>query len=253
MNFVLSFIVNAISNAVIGVPVVITKISVGSWVGGFSGLGVSYAGHCSSDFSCDPFIIDGYRYNESDGKWYSNPPRPDIGEYTWNGEAPTEKQQWLTEIRNGVIQHFISRENPLQDIQSKFGQASTIPSPIVLDLDGDGIESVGVQAGLYFDHAGDGFAEQTGWIGRDDGFLVRDLNGNGSIDTGAELFGSETLLANGQKAANGFEALKELDSNHDGNVDAADTAYASLRIWKDGNSNGYTDTGELKTKGVRDI
>ena len=139
-------------------------------------------------------------------------------------------------------------ENPVtDDIKSKFGRAGTIPSPVILDLDGDGVETTAVKAGAYFDHASDGFAEQTGWVGKDDGLLVRDLNGNGTIDTGAELFGSETKLANGTKAANGFEALKELDQNNDGKIDASDTAFATLKIWKDANGDGYTSAGELLT------
>jgi hypothetical protein len=72
-------------------------------------------------------------------------------------------------------------------------------------------------------------------------------DGNGKVDSGRELFGSETLLANGQKAANGFEALKELDTNADGRIYTNDTAFSELRVWKDVNSNGRTDTGELLT------
>lgn len=138
---------------------------------------------------------------------------------------------------------------PIDDLKKKFDKASTIPSPIILDLDGDGVESVAFNAGAYFDHASDGFAEQTGWVGKDDGLLVRDLNGNGTIDTGTELFGSETLLANGQKAATGFAAMADLDSNADGKLDASDAAFATLNIWKDANGDGFTSTGELLTLG----
>jgi VCBS repeat-containing protein len=134
-----------------------------------------------------------------------------------------------------------------EDIRKKPKTASTIPSPIVLDLDGDGVETQAVDQGTYFDHARDGFAELTGWVGTDDGLLVRDRDGNGQIDSGQELFGSETRLASGHKAANGFEALKELDTNTDGVIDASDAAFADLRVWKDADSNGRTDAGELLT------
>jgi len=137
--------------------------------------------------------------------------------------------------------------DPMKPIKDKCQQAAANSSPIILDLDGDGVETTSLSAKTHFDHAADGFAEQTGWVGKDDGFLVRDLNGNGLIDSGRELFGSETLLANGKKAANGFEALKELDSNSDGVIDANDAAFAELRIWKDANGNGKTDEGELLT------
>ena len=82
----------------------------------------------------------------------------------------------------------------MENIKEKTGTASTIPSPIAIDLDGDGIETVSVANGALFDHADDGFAERTGWVSSDDGLLARDINGNGTIDSGRELFGSETLL-----------------------------------------------------------
>jgi len=109
------------------------------------------------------------------------------------------------------------------------------------------VETASVANGGLFDHAADGFAELTGWVGPDDGLLVRDLNGNGVIDSGRELFGSETLLSNGQKATNGFEALAELDTNADGVIDANDAAFAELRVWQDSDGDGYTSEGELLT------
>jgi hypothetical protein len=63
--------------------------------------------------------------------------------------------------------------------------------PLILDLDGDGIETVGVDPNnpILFDHDGDGVKNGTGWVLPDDGFLVLDRNGNGVIDNGTELFG----------------------------------------------------------------
>ena len=48
--------------------------------------------------------------------------------------------------------------------------------PLTLDLDGDGIESVGLRASnpILFDHDGDGVRNGTGWVSSDDGFLVLD-------------------------------------------------------------------------------
>lgn len=161
-------------------------------------------------------------------------------------------------LLGGVLDFFISPAHGdiIDQIKKSFDDAETIPSPIMLDLDGNGVETRRIGSGAYFDHASDGFAERTGWVGRDDGLLVRDLNGNGAIDSGRELFGSETLLANEQKAANGFEALRELDANNDGVIDANDAAFAELRVWRDANGNGRTDTGELLTleeAGVKSI
>ena len=132
-------------------------------------------------------------------------------------------------------------------LRSLFNAAEAVISPIVLDLDGDGVETTGVKAGVYFDHDANGFAEQTGWAKPDDGLLVLDRNGNGAIDSGRELFGSQTLLASGSRAANGFQALAELDGNADGKIDANDAAYGNLKIWQDLDRDGYSNPGELKS------
>lgn len=119
--------------------------------------------------------------------------------------------------------------------------------PLTLDLDGDGIETVGISSAspVMFDIAASGIKQAVGWINADDGFLVRDLNGNGLIDSGAEMFGDATKLASGAKAADGFSALADLDANHDGIVNASDSAFSSLRVWRDTNQNGIADAGEL--------
>lgn len=133
----------------------------------------------------------------------------------------------------------------IEDTKSGVSNAKTTSSPIILDLNGNGIETTGVKQGAYFDHANDGFAERTGWVDTADGLLVLDLNGNGKIDNGGELFGSETLLANGSKAANGFEALKALDSNGDHQINTDDAAFASLKIWIDADGDGHSQASEL--------
>ena len=117
------------------------------------------------------------------------------------------------------------------------------PSPLILDLDGDGVEA---DALTYFDHKGDGWAELSRWADEDDGTLVWDRNNDGIINDGSELFGNNTVLANGRKAAHGFAALADLDDNGDGVIDASDTAWTELRVmrWTDDNDNGMKDDGE---------
>ena len=137
-------------------------------------------------------------------------------------------------------------------LRATFNLAEGQSSPIILDLDGDGIvETTSRDAGgtrLYFDLDNSGYAERSGWVGKDDGLLVRDLNADGRIDSGAELFGNHTLLADGTRAVNGFQALVELDTNRDGVINASDAqAFASLCIWKDADGDGQTDAGELLT------
>ncbi|MDP1902717.1 MAG: DUF2974 domain-containing protein, partial [Pseudomonadota bacterium] len=56
--------------------------------------------------------------------------------------------------------------------RERISRARGVSSPIILDLDGDGVETTAATAGAYFDHAGDGFAERSGWVGGGDGLLV---------------------------------------------------------------------------------
>lgn len=112
--------------------------------------------------------------------------------------------------------------------------------PLVLDLDGDGIETTTLASfSPYFDLNGDNFAERTGWIHRDDGFLVVDSNSNGNIDDISEMFGNA--------GTSGFAALATYDSNLDGVVDASDNDFAMLKVWQDLDQDGVADNGELKT------
>ena len=128
--------------------------------------------------------------------------------------------------------------------------------PLVLDLDGDGLELIGATGTVLFDHNADGIKTGTGWVRPDDGLLVRDLNGNGLIDSGRELFGIDTLKANNTLAANGFDALKELDSNRDGFITVLDTVFAELKVWRDANQDGISQAAEmqsLSTLGISSI
>ena len=107
-----------------------------------------------------------------------------------------------------------------------------------------------------FDHNADSIKTGTGWVRPDDGLLVRDLNGNGLIDSGRELFGIDTLKANNTLAANGFDALKELDSNRDGFITVLDTVFAELKVWRDANQDGISQAAEmqsLSTLGISSI
>ncbi len=134
----------------------------------------------------------------------------------------------------------------LDEIISIFDDAEEIISPIVFDLDGDGVETRNVDAGAHFDHNGNGFRERTGWVGADDGLLVWDRNDDGRITDGSELFGNRTLLPDGvTAAANGFAALAAWDANGDGKIDANDPVWANLRIWRDADSDGMGTPAEI--------
>jgi hypothetical protein len=169
----------------------------------------------------------------------------------------------LNAFRSGMTNLFASGEFPSfsQMLSTGFDDLSiwlqnkiTSPlialfrDPLIIDLDGDGITltALGVAgqegaSGVFFDYDGDGFGERTGWVSPNDGILVHDRNHNGSVDGASEIFGSPDQ--------DGYAVLETLDSNGDGVIDAADRAFADLRIWRDLNGNGVADAGELQTLG----
>ncbi|MEJ2457765.1 MAG: cadherin-like domain-containing protein, partial [Novosphingobium sp.] len=114
-------------------------------------------------------------------------------------------------------------------------------SPIVLDLDGNGVELESRRkANAYYDMNGDGVRDDTGWISRGDGFLIVDRNNDGMITETSEL-----SLAAGEGATSDLAGLAHLDSNGDGIVDASDARFGELKVWIDANGNGVSDAGEL--------
>ncbi|MDY0961921.1 MULTISPECIES: hypothetical protein [Massilia] len=113
------------------------------------------------------------------------------------------------------------------------------PTPLIVDLNGDGARTISAhESQVFFDTVGDGIARKTGWVDQADAFLVQDSNSNGAIDDITELFG-------GSGRAAGFKKLATLDSNSDGYITASDSAYDTLLLWKDSNSDGISNPDEL--------
>ncbi len=157
------------------------------------------------------------------------------------GQWLGEKVVWkgLKELRDAARNYFSLPK----------GNQHYIHDPLALDLDGNGIRTIAANqfSGSLFDHDGDGIRTASGWVGKEDGLLVYDRNGDGIINNGSELFGDATRLKNGGTAEHGFAALADLDDNGDGKIDAADKAFSSLRVWRDLNQDGISQEGELLT------
>ena len=150
--------------------------------------------------------------------------------------------------RNSAGDHA-SLDSPGQSAQAAaaaISNAETLLSPLVLDLDGDGVELNSLaKSKAYFDLDGNFFAQRTGWVTGGDGLLAIDANENGQIDDINELFGAPEPY--GKATTNGFDALAALDSNSDDKIDSSDTKFGDLKVWIDADADGITDSGELKT------
>ncbi|MGH8186864.1 MAG: hypothetical protein ACREUC_09900 [Steroidobacteraceae bacterium] len=126
-------------------------------------------------------------------------------------------------------------------------------SPIVVDLNKDGIDLGPAGRGVSFDVNADGYPELVQWVrpGGDEAFIVLDRNRNGLVDDGSELFGVGTPLFEGGNAANGFVGLAQYDQpllggNDDGMISREDAIWPELSMWLDSNADGVSTADEMR-------
>jgi hypothetical protein len=93
---------------------------------------------------------------------------------------------------------------------------------------------------VAFDFAGTGDRRAQGWLTPDAAWLVWDPEWRGDVRSGFDMIGQRTWSV---FSSDGFEALRALDDNRDGELTGAELG--GLSLWRDENRNGVSDAGEV--------
>ncbi len=154
------------------------------------------------------------------------------------GKLSEREQQELADIRDTI-----------DKLQSK----PRAVTPIIFSLTQAGAleDLLAERSRVRFDLSGDGVARWWPWVKPETGLLVWDQTNNGCVQSGVQLFGSSTWWIAWR---NGYEPLALLDDNHDSWLAGAELK--GLAVWRDRNSNGVADAGEVlpvRALGIRRI
>jgi hypothetical protein len=101
---------------------------------------------------------------------------------------------------------------------------------------------------VAFDFAGTGDTRAQGWLTPDAAWLVWDPEWRGQVRSGFDMIGQRTWSV---FWTDGFEALRALDDNRDGELTGGELG--GLSLWRDENSNGVSDPGEVLPANVHGI
>lgn len=119
----------------------------------------------------------------------------------------------------------------------RLGDAAVV-DPLVINFDGSAAQLQDLR--FAFDLDSDGQTDNVPLLAGNRGYLALDLNHNGRIDNGRELFGP------GTGTGNGFAELAAYDSDGNGWIDEADPVFQQLQVWTP-SAEGTEGAGNLRT------
>jgi hypothetical protein len=122
-------------------------------------------------------------------------------------------------------------------------------TPIVVPMrDAPFSRLVNTDSDVAFDLAGTGDRRAQGWLTPDAAWLVWDPDWRGRVSSGFDMIGQRSWSVFWR---DGFEALRALDDNGDGELAGAELD--GLALWCDENENGLSEAGEVLPVNVHGV
>jgi hypothetical protein len=170
----------------------------------------------------------------------------------------SEQSEWedhavLTETAAHLAHLATSRSDRarMERLQQRLQASQPIRyvTPIVVPMrDVPFSQLVDERSRVAFDFAGTGDRRAQGWLTADAAWLVWDPEWRGDVRSGFDMIGQRTWSV---FWSDGFEALRALDDNRDGELTGAELG--GLSLWHDENRNGVSDPGEVIPANVHGI
>ena len=114
------------------------------------------------------------------------------------------------------------------EISERVEMGAALKDPLVVNFSGTAAELT--ERKFHFDIDADGTSDQIHFVKPGSGFLALDRNGDGQVNDGSELFGTQS--------GNGFADLAAYDEDGNGFIDEGDTVFERLRVFiQDGAGN----------------
>jgi len=168
-------------------------------------------------------------------------------------EADWETHVVLTETAEHLahLARSSSDRRKMQRLRERLQASQPIRyvTPIVAPMrDGPFVEMINPNSPVAFDFAGTGDARAQGWLTAAAAWLVWDPEWRGAVRSGFDMIGQRTWAV---FWSDGFEALRALDDNRDGELTGAELG--GLSLWHDVNGDGVSNPGEVTPVQVHGI
>ena len=161
-----------------------------------------------------------------------------LGDATIDASTKTWTYQVSTSAAAGSHAYVAKIVNAGTTVSTSNSYTVNMVAPVVLDLNHDGQIDY---SQIKMDLNNDGVLYTTAWVAAQDGLLVHDVHGDGSVRSTSQFAFARHA---GETDLQGLAS--QFDSNQDGVFNAQDAQFGEMAVWQDADQDGVADAGEVK-------